>query len=387
MKLKSLSILFVIIFCSCLSEKEKNDTLKIKRTEVEKIASELQYGFVNDNIIAINSIYDADALAKRFIRSTSKKRILEFNNSFYIGFIRQFNFGEILIQEKSNGAKYDFLRIYQDTLKDYHIIFRFFSKNGINYHDHLVKKIKDEPKIADTYIYTSGESLSDTYRTIYKKALYGGNFLTGDFTSSLFMRDMKKLEKIRTLNKNGNFEKSNKIYQTISSSSKNEKIFKLTNITTTANLSNKMFVKAVKDYESKYPNDPSLYLLSIDRFILKKDFQKAIEAIDKLDKHVKGDSFLNFMRANIYTYQNRYQDAVQTLKIVTADYPEFLEAYDGLLAIYIETDQKEEAIKILDTFVTKFNVNKKELSLSIKGSFPKFTTTKEFVIWNKKNPS
>ncbi|WP_299048648.1 hypothetical protein [uncultured Polaribacter sp.] len=263
MKLKSLAILFVIIFCSCLSEKEKNDTLKIKRTEVEKIASELQYGFVNDNIIAINSIYDADALAKRFIRSTSKKRILEFNNSFYIGFIRQFNFGEILIQEKSNGAKYDFLRIYQDTLKDYHIIFRFFSKNGINYHDHLVKKIKDEPKIADTYIYTSGESLSDTYRTIYKKALYGGNFLTGDFTSTLFMRDMKKLEKIRTLNKNGKFEKSNKIYQTISSSSKNEKIFKLTNIATTANLSNKMYVKAVKDYESKYPNDPSLHLLSI----------------------------------------------------------------------------------------------------------------------------
>lgn len=382
MKKNILLFLLVSTFFSCLSEKEKAEKDKLSYAQIEKMAIVLQEGFLNDDIKSINSLYDKRALANRFLQSTSQKRILEFNNGFYRGFSREFNFGEILITEKSNNdALYDFVNLYEDENENYHILFRFFSKDGINYHDHLIKKVNNQPKIIDTYIFLSGEFLSDTYRAIYKSTLHNTNYLTGDFSNSRFVKDFEKLQKIRGYINSKNYEKAKRIYESISEYSKKEKIFKLTNITISNNLSIKEYEAAILDYEKEYPNDPSLYLISIDSHLLKGDYKGSLAAIDKLDKYIKGDSFLNFLRGNVYTHQKDYKSATEKINLVIEDYPDFFDAYNTLLTLYLETQNRAEAVKILDVFVNKFEVVKLELKMNLSESYPRFVKSKEFKNW------
>ena len=380
---KALFFLSLLLIFSCVEEKEKSIDKGLDFKEVEKLGFDLQDGFIQEDITGINLLYDKYSLANKFLLKTSKKRILEFNKGFYVSFAREFNFGEILIEEKKNEASYEFVKFYKDKTNKYHLLFRFFSANGINYHDHLLKKVKGTPKIVDTYIFMSGENLSDTYRTIYKNALYGSNFLTKDISDGRYVKDMNKLKKIRLLNSKGKFMKSHKVYQSISSTSKQEKIFKLTNITITSNISLELYEEALDDYDEKYPNDPSLQLMAIDRYLIKKEYDKSLLAIDKLDSLVKGDSFLNYLRGNVNFLKKDYSSAQSNYKNTIKEYPEFFDVYESLLNLYLETNNRKNAIDILDIYVSKFNVSKEEIKTNYKKSDPRFVNSKEFMNWYK----
>ena len=380
---KIIFLFSIILFFSCLDEKEKTIHKGLDFKEVEKLGFDLQEGFIQGDIKAINSLYDKYSLANKFLLKTSKKRVLEFNKGFYYSFAREFNFGKILIEEKKNEASYEFVKFYKDKSSNYHLLFRFFSADGINYHDHLLKKVKGTPKIVDTYIFMSGENLSDTYKTIYKSALYGSNFLTKDISNSRFVKDLDKLKKIRLLNSKGKFKKSHKVYQSISSTSKQEKIYKLTNINITSNISLELYEEALDDYDEKYPNDPSLQLMAIDRYLIKKEYDKSLLAIDKLDSLVKGDTFLNYLRGNVSFQKKDFNSALSNYKYIIKEYPDFFDVYESLFSLYVNTNDSNNALNILDIYVSKFDISKEEIKSNYKDIFPSFINTTKFKNWCK----
>ncbi|MCL7753453.1 hypothetical protein [Polaribacter sp. Z022] len=374
-------LLILLVITSCGNDKVKTNKKEIGFKEVEKLGYDLQEAYVYEDIEGINLLYDKYSLAKRFLIKTSKKNVFEFNKGFYIGFSRDFNFGKILNEEKKNGSSYEFVKFYKDDDSKYHLLFRFFGDNGINYHDHLVNSINNEAKIIDTYNFTSGENISDSYRTIYKSALYGSNFLTNDINKSRFVKDMAKLKRIQKLNSLGKYDKALKLYQSISNTSKQEKIYKLINISISSNISLEQYEKALKDYEDKYPNDPSIQLISIDKYIIKKEYDKSLNAINKLDSLVKGDTFLNYMRANVYVLKKDFTSAIENYEFIKREYPQFIDSYDSLLALYIERKNNNKALDILKTINSNFEVSKEEIKTNLKQNYPNFYRVKEVQHW------
>ena len=53
----------------------------------------------------------------------------------------------------------------------------------------------------------------------------------------------------------------------------------------------------LEDFRKYYSQDPCLDLLLIDYYTLKKDYAQAIPCVDRLDKSVGGDPYLNVLRA------------------------------------------------------------------------------------------
>ncbi|WP_339881675.1 hypothetical protein [Polaribacter vadi] len=372
-------LLFVISF-SCVKEKEKT---KITLEEVTNLGFSLQNKSDRDDISAMNELYDVKAFADIFLLKSTDKEIHEFNAGFFNGFSRSFNFGEMLVEQKSEGGSYEFIRAYEDEKNNFHLLFRLYGE-GLNYHDYLVKEINGELKIVDMYIYMSGEYLSDTYKTYYKSILDKSNVLTKDLTGITSYQDALKLIEVKELSAAGKFKEAHKVYKTISSSSKITKAFQLVNIMVTFNLSEDIYYKAIKDYEKRFPNDPSLYLVSLDGLILNKQFDKAIKSIDKLDELLGGDPFLNYIKGNIYYFEKDYESALGKYAIINLEYPDFIDAYDSALGIYLETNNHEKVIEILELYVTRFEIDKEELKFNLSEFSPAFIKTKEFKNWFSK---
>ena len=92
----------------------------------------------------------------------------------------------------------------------------------------------------------------------------------------------------------------------------------------------------IKDYEESYPKDPSLQLVSIDGYIINKQFDKALKSIDVLDSSIHGDSFLNYLRGNVLFHNEKYEESLKMFAKVNEDFPDFFDAYESKLAIYLQ---------------------------------------------------
>lgn len=375
-------IIFILLFiCGISSNSQENSDLEIK---LDSIGNKIDETLTNKNKEYVNKIYDINELSKRFIIDSKNKKIKKYNESFINGFSSSFDFGKIILNQIDDGATYDYLNFQKNSDGDYYLLFRLYG-NGLNYHKHLIKKINGEYKIIDTYISLTGEFLSDTFSSIYKGLLHKGgllsNFIKKKKNNSI--SDLFKIKQMKKLKNEGKYQEAHNLYNTISKEGKKKKLYKITNLMIVAQLNDTIYADAIDDYEKEFPNDVSLYLVSVDGYILSKKYDKAMEAINNLDVAIGGDSFLNFLRGNLYYLKEEFDNSEAKFKEVIEEYPNFLDAYDSLLTIYIETDKTTEAIKILNIMVSDFDLPKDILYNTLKETFPKFYNKEEVVKWSK----
>ncbi|MFY0631632.1 MAG: hypothetical protein JXR05_14750 [Flavobacteriaceae bacterium] len=359
----------------------------------EKEIDSLRYDYIgwaidstlyNENSDYINKLFDLKTFLKSVVIKSNDPEIKKMNNGFARGFRDSFDYGKIIIREVGEEGTYDFFKSYVDEEQKYHLVFRLYVEDGLNYHDYKLDVTNGEPRIVDFYVYLTGENFSQTLRTIYKTAMSANkkNFFGG--TTNKFASDLKKISAIKKLRIQGDFERADKIYRTISAESKKNKTFKLIGIIIAGSLNDESRMsKMISDYEKSFPNDPSLYLVSIDGAFVNEEYDRALNLVNKLDEAIGGDDFLNYFRANLYYAKQDLKKAIEYVEIFTSDYSGFMDGYDTALTLYIENGNNKKAIETLDLFVTKFELSKRDLIDSMKENFPNFSKQKMFINWTK----
>lgn len=333
----------------------------------------------------VNDLFDVRAFANSFLLKSKDKEIKKFNTDFLTGFKRGFDYGGVMIRQVGEEGSYDFFKSYVDENQHYHLVFRLFSEAGLNYHDYELRMIRGSMKIIDVYIYVTGEDFSTTIGTLYKTAIASNKKNFFGFTTNTFLKDVSKVANIRKLKSQGQLEKAYEVYKSIGAESKKNKMFKLVGITLASSLNNdKLLSELTKDYEESFPNDPSLYLVSIDGASVNNDFDKVLELIDNLDKAIKGDDFLNYFRINAYYSKGDLEKAIEYTELLMSDFPDYMDGFDTALTLYIESGKIDKSIQILDIFIHKFALTKDSLIDSMKENFPKFSKNKKFLDWAKK---
>lgn len=375
MKIKIVIICFLISF-KTLSQEEQ--VLKI----LDGIGIKLDSTLTAGDASYMNSIYDVELFSKRFLLDTKSSKIKNFNKGFYEGFSESFKFGNVILDNLNKGGRYDYLRSFKDENGNNIIQFRLYGDDGLNYHNHIVEFVNNEPKIVDTYIFIIGEYLSETIKSMYMSLVAKQNFKS--LFKSKSMNDISLLPKIKALRAEGKYEEAKKVYNQLSDKGKTNKLFMLMDVSISQNLSEEEYKKAISNYEEKFPNDPSLNLVSIDGYILTEEYDKALENINKLDKALNGDSFLDFMRGSIYYLKSDFENAEKYFSTTAEKYIDFIEPIDSLLTIYIEQQKNEKAVEVLNKMITNFQLPKDLLIESVQENFPDFSKTKEFLNWSTK---
>ncbi len=189
-------------------------------------------------------------------------------------------------------------------------LLRLTSSEGINYIEVNIGKGKDGVVVGnDIYMFLTGASMTETLRTIFNALLQTGESTVSDF---------QRVNELLTSNPAAGVQSA----QSLPAKIRDTKIVQIGIVQAASNLDDKAYTEAISNYQRLFPNDPSVDLVSIDGLFLNKKYTQAIAAIDRLEKGVGGDPYLNQMRAGILIEQGTdTKRAVALAKLAVAAEP------------------------------------------------------------------
>jgi tetratricopeptide (TPR) repeat protein len=263
------------------------------------------------------------------------------------------------------------------------VLFRLLSSNGaLNYHDWLLGRSKTGAVTAtDCHIFLAGELYSDNLRRSFlplahKSAGASVENLSGPEKD--FVAHFDKFALMGRYAQERNWRQALKTYKELPASVQASKPAMNIRLLAAQAVSSAEYLATIDDFRKHYPNDAMIDLISIDGYILRKDYDRALEAIDRVDKSLGGDPYLKVLRGNILLRQHKLDAARDLVQKALNEDPNLLRAYYAMIEISLDQRDYAETVKWL----------KKAESLGVTfgdltrvRSFDQFVRSPEYKAW------
>ncbi len=257
-------------------------------------------------------------------------------------------------------------------------LFRMLGDDGVNYHSLELDKHGSEIRAADLYIYLTGEQLSSTFGNLFDLALHSG--------AAVEMSE--KVTRIKTLMASKQLVEANALLKSLPASLRNSKALLLLGVQIASGLNDDAeYVSAIETYGKAFPNDPSLDLVMVDAAFLRKKYDDAIKMIDRLDKRLGGDPYLESLRAGAYGESGRYAEALVHAKKATEQEPTLVQNWWALLTQQAGGKDYPGALVTLAVLRDKFHASVEHENLRADPRFTVLTQSKEYAAWRKAAPA
>jgi hypothetical protein len=331
----------------------------VSDAECQQFADNLQRAAKEGNADAIAAALDVDAIADTAFAGLemSRKDRDDFAGGFRNSFTRPTGLNRQIVDSVAKGASFKLLRIVTvDNQK--RARFRSFSiDQGINYMDFLLSRRADgQVKVVDIYLFLSGEMVSASMRRV------GVLSMVAQRNRGLLARlrgvendYLKSLNIVQSMAQAVQQEKHSEaltLYRSLPESLQKEKMVLLMRMRAALPLSDAEYTRALEDFRTHHATDPAADIVSIDYYYLRKQPDKALAALDRLDKAVGGDPFLNTLRAPILLEDNRLGEARQRMEETAKALPEETGALEMLVALYLGEERFEPIPALLEKIQT-----------------------------------
>lgn len=268
--------------------------------EAKKLAEKLETSINSNNPAVFSTIIYMPELMKRI----SSKSEISKDPAVMAGFQQGFNLNQMgaqIINSIANGS-YSLVRTYQKN-NETHVLFRMFGDGGLNYHDFLLYKVKDTVKAADIYIYLTGEELSATLAALLN------DIISKSSIDPQAQEKVNFITQLRTLQQKGAYTEIKKLVESQTGEIKENKAIQTIYIQACQHVDTDSYIFAIESFAKIYPNESNIYLLMLDAYYIKKEMEKGINAINKLDSLTGGDPFLNYYKGVFYMLAEKVDDA------------------------------------------------------------------------------
>ncbi len=184
------------------------------------------------------------------------------------------------------------------------VVLRLLLPEGtLNYHEMvLVRDPTGFVRARDIYVYTSGEYFSETIQRLYMLAAASDPNMLERMSGkkNMFVEALPDyklmMEKVRA----GDGKAAIALYKRLPEQLRKQKSVLLAYVSASSKLGDDAaYAAAMDEMRATFPNDPGLDLMSIDSYLLKEKYDDALSAIDRVDKAVGGDPYLDVLRSNI----------------------------------------------------------------------------------------
>ena len=240
-----------------------------------------------------------------------------------------------------DSFSYRLLRQYSDDKGARHLLFRSYSGLAVNYNDILLVRVGDSVKVADIYIYLSGESQSEQISGILE------TMMMSHATVGEANQQDAIVTQVSTLYEQGQYGAAKEEFDSLEPKLQNEKTLQTLNIQICKQIDDFVYESALDRFGKLFPDAPNTYLLKMDLYYRKGDYPGYEAAIDRLDTIVGIDPWLNLLRGNLMLQEARWEKALT--------YYEKAYAYDslnvsnvqGLVYAYAKLDKYDAAKKVI----------------------------------------
>lgn len=295
-------------------------------------------------------------------------------------------FGATVVEQTiKKGGSYKLLRIRSLAGKT-RALFRLLDalgEGGVNYHDlELTRKPNGEVRIADIYIYAAGENFSDILRRQVLPAAAQQNrgilaILTG--RESDYLKNVEQLLRMQKLARDGKFREALALCEALPPSLKNDKNVLLQKVGIALKTGEPEYQAALREIEQKLPNDPCLDLLMLDALVARKKHAEAIQLVDKIDRRLGGDPYLEVIRAIAYAEAENPAQSQAALERAVAAEPTLIHA--RLMLIASALSRKDYARVALELTTIECDLGVEIADIEQEAIYEDFVKSEEYRKW------
>jgi len=263
-------------------------------------------------------------------------------------------------------------------------VFRLNSEAGLNYHE-LTFTPSDPHKIIDIYVYMTGNTIGETMKATFRTLAASQGFLGAISGKQKEMEgDMRLFERMMGGMRSGDHEGILRAYNGMKGPLKQEKPSRMLAMTAAMGKGDdNLYEQLLEDYIKAFPKDPSIALVSMDYYILQGKYDTALGMIDKLDKRVDGDPYLDILRVNVHLMDDDVEKAEAAVKRAVKGMPNSSEALIGLFDVYNAKKKYPSAIKVLDHLAEKHEIIMPHGLLSADPSYAELVKTDEYKVYKE----
>jgi hypothetical protein len=312
---------------------------------------------------AIDRLSDVDLMLSRAVAGRSRLDMKEFKRGMG-------SLGTMLCRQFSADVNITYLRVQQQDGAPRPLI-RLVSDKGVNYFQLELDKHAGQIKLADLYIFVSGEKLSETLGSLI------------DAMSNSNTGAASKLIEVRQRMRDGKWQEAHAEITTLPRELRDSKQVRLLEVLIAAELSDDVYVKTMNTYAKMFPNDPSLSLVMIDNAILRKQYDAALKYMTELDTRVGGDPYLDVLRAGTLSSAGRTDEALAAAKRATEREATLQPTWWQLLTIQCANQRYADALPTLEALRDKFQVDVSADNLNNDERFVGLVASPEYKAWAK----
>ena len=195
----------------------------------------------------------------------------------------------------AQGGSYRFVRINQRDGQPRPLFRLAGAKQGLNYHElYLHRDAAGKVRVGDMLIFTLGDTLSETLRANFTPMIAKDGAIKITPDQQALVDAGPTLAKARNLLSEGKPAEAQAAYDTLPEVVRARKTVALTGLMISARGGD--YDAAVEGYRAKFPQAAEVELVAMETLVARKEYDAALKAVDRLDKRVGGDDFLNHYR-------------------------------------------------------------------------------------------
>jgi tetratricopeptide (TPR) repeat protein len=276
---------------------------------------------------------------------------------------REVGFGAQIIKATQDGGTYKLLRLHTVDGKPRALFRLIDAAGGLNYHDYSLARFPDgSVSMEDVYIFLTAEPLSRTIRTLMIPALTA--------SKGVKARDeaISSLAAMRRSMQQGRIADAVARYRQLPKAAQEMKPVLLCYIEATMRQalqpkgSEKDYIAAMEQFPKLYPDDACIDFISIDYFVLKNQYDKGLEAIDRVDASIGSDPYLNVIRCNVLIAANQFDKAKAAVDKALKEDPDLQQAYWARITVSLRERSFDETLEWLKKVVQNCNITVEDLT-------------------------
>jgi tetratricopeptide (TPR) repeat protein len=200
-------------------------------------------------------------------------------------------------------------------------------------------------------------------------------------TAKLWVPNIPKLNDMLRAKRERKYAEAIQIYRTLPAEIRAEKSIYLRYLWASEAVSANEFLIALDGFRRQFPGDAALTFQDVDYYLLNRSFEEALRSIDKAEKAIGGDPYLNALRAKILVKAWRHKEARTFADKAIEQEPTLTHGYWGRIAVSLAETHHADTLALLKKLVE--NTGQSVGDLRNDPDFVVFVRTPEYAEWVK----
>jgi tetratricopeptide (TPR) repeat protein len=345
---------------------------------MERVAKHIEQGVANHRGNVLTNTFDCEVLMDRIVANLGiPAKVREDVHQSLFKVLQQ---ADVELARTVSHFELLKVRVKNDEVR---ALYRAeVAQGGLNYYDVLLVRSADGcVRIGDIFVYLLASDISQTVRQPLMVSVKHANRgildrLTGKESALVTNWDIVKAMKIALSNKD--YEGVLVLYHRLPTEAKDHRIVLEMRILAAQQINEQEYAEAIDAMARHADGNPAINLLLIDAFLVRKQYESALAAIEKLDAAVGTDPRLDGLRASLLCNLGKHDDARQAIDRALKAFPDRRDVHEFAVVVAAAQNRFEHVLYELHLLETEFNFG---LAFENDPRFTGFVESPQYQTW------